>query len=87
MHSLPPADRFAGAGVYAIYCTGKHPAYKRLVGLDKGKGGSKYPVYIGSAVRENARQGFNPRPTTQTGPQRQCMTICEGRPAAVLRRG
>ena len=66
LHSLPPADRFTGAGVYAIYYTGKHPAYKRLVGHDKGKGGSKYPVYIGSAVRENAKQGFNPRPTTKT---------------------
>lgn len=62
---LPPNDKFAGAGVYAIYYTGKHPAYKELVGLDKGKGGTRYPIYIGSAVRENAKQGFNPKTTSQ----------------------
>jgi hypothetical protein len=64
--ALPPADKFAGAGVYAIYYVGKHPAYAALVGLDKGKGGTRYPIYIGSAVRENAKQGFNPRTTTKT---------------------
>lgn len=63
---LPPAERFTGAGVYAIYYTGAHAAYSELVGLDGGVGGSKYPVYIGSAVRENAKQGFNPRATTAT---------------------
>ncbi|WP_374221283.1 Eco29kI family restriction endonuclease [Variovorax sp. E3] len=30
-----------------------------------GEGGGKYPVYIGSAVRENVKQGFSPRPTSQ----------------------
>lgn len=65
LHQLPPAERFVGAGVYAIYYVGAHPAYADLVGLDGGAGGGKYPVYIGSAVRENAKQGFSPRPTTQ----------------------
>lgn len=64
LHRLPP-ERFAGAGVYALYYTGNHPAYTELVGLDDGKGGTRYPVYIGKAVRENAKQGFNPRPTTR----------------------
>ena len=64
LHLLPP-PRFVGAGVYALYYTGKHPAYAELVGLDGGTGGTKYPVYIGSAVRENAKQGFNPRPSVQ----------------------
>ncbi len=59
---LPP-PKFVGAGVYAIYYSGTHPAYAGLVGLDNGVGGSKYPVYIGKATRENAKQGFNPRPT------------------------
>jgi hypothetical protein len=62
--SLPP-ERFTGAGVYALYYTGRHPAYANLVGLDDGKGGLRYPVYIGKAVRENAKQGFNPRPSTK----------------------
>jgi hypothetical protein len=58
------AAPFKGAGVYALYYTGGHPAYSSLVALDKSKGGWKYPVYIGSAVRENAKQGFNPRAST-----------------------
>lgn len=64
LSGLPPY-RFAGAGVYALYYVGNHPAYTELVSLDGGVGGSKYPIYIGSAVRENAKQGFNPRTTTQ----------------------
>jgi hypothetical protein len=65
IHPLPPSDRFPGAGVYAIYYTGAHPAYSGLVSLNNGAGGTKYPVYIGSAVRENAKQGFNPTSTSQ----------------------
>jgi hypothetical protein len=64
LQPLPP-EHFTGAGVYALYYTGSHPAYAKLVGLDKGTGGKRYPVYIGKAVRENAKQGFNPRPTTK----------------------
>ncbi|SCB29435.1 Eco29kI family restriction endonuclease [Cupriavidus alkaliphilus] len=64
LYPLPPPTSFAGAGVYALYYTGSHSAYAALLGLD-GAGGTKYPVYIGKAVRENAKQGFNPRPTTK----------------------
>ncbi|MEN2475118.1 Eco29kI family restriction endonuclease [Burkholderia sp. GS2Y] len=64
LQPLPPQTSFAGAGVYALYYTGSHPAYADLLGLD-GAGGTRYPVYIGKAVRENAKQGFNPRPTTK----------------------
>lgn len=60
---LPPA-KFSGAGVYAIYYVGDHPAYAVIVNRDGGCGGFRYPIYIGSAVRENAKQGFNPRPTS-----------------------
>jgi len=65
LHPLPPAEAFPGAGVYAIYYTGAHAAYADLIGLGGGTGGAKYPVYIGSAVRENAKQGFNPSSTSQ----------------------
>lgn len=65
LHPLPPAERFAGAGVYALYYTGAHQAYAGLIALGGGTGGSKYPVYIGSAVRENAKQGFRPTSTSQ----------------------
>lgn len=64
LHDLPP-QKFVGAGVYALYYTGKHSAYSQLVAMNN-QGGTRYPVYIGSAVRENAKQGFNPRPTTST---------------------
>lgn len=60
---LPP-ERFAGAGVYAIYYKGGHSAYADLLALD-GTGGTRLPVYIGKAVRENAKQGFNPAATTR----------------------
>jgi len=65
LFSMPPPARFAGAGVYAIYYGGSHSAYSELVNQDNGTGGTKYPVYIGSAVRENAKQGFSPKPTTK----------------------
>jgi len=64
LQPLPP-ERFTGAGVYALYYTGAHPAYAQLVGLDGGQGGSRYPIYIGKGMRENAKQGFNPRATTR----------------------
>lgn len=59
---LPPENSFPGAGVYAIYYVGDHPAYAPLLAMDND-GGCRYPVYIGKAVRENAKQGFNPSPT------------------------
>jgi len=60
---MPLGKPFPGAGVYAIYYHGESPAYAPLVALDKG--GSHYPIYIGSAVRENAKQGFTAKPTTK----------------------
>lgn len=61
LFSLPPSEPFVGAGVYALYYVGQHSAYAEIVELDHGTGGSKYPIYIGSAVRENAKQGFKLR--------------------------
>jgi hypothetical protein len=58
---LPP-EPFQGAGVYAIYYGGSAPAYAPLVALDGGRW--QYPVYIGKVMRSNAKQGFNPKPTT-----------------------
>ena len=55
---MPPEPPFAGAGVYALYYSGDHPAYSTLLALDDGK--LKYPVYIGKASGESAKQGFNP---------------------------
>lgn len=59
---FPPTERFNGPGVYALYYSGDHPAYAPLVELDAGR--STYPVYVGRAARQNANQGFSPRPST-----------------------
>lgn len=63
LHAFPPEEKFPGAGVYALYYSGSHPAYRELLRLDKRR--MKYPVYIGQAAREKASQGFNPRPTSK----------------------
>ena len=59
LHPMPPEQRFAGAGVYALYYSGDHPAYAALVALDAGR--FKYPIYIGKAAGQSAKQGFNPQ--------------------------
>ena len=59
LQPMPPEEGFAGAGVYALYYSGDHRAYASLVSLDGGR--FKYPVYIGKAAGESAKQGFNPQ--------------------------
>lgn len=59
LHPMPPEEGFPGAGIYALYYTGDHPAYASLVRLDRGR--DKYPIYIGKAAGEGASQGFNPQ--------------------------
>ena len=59
LHAMPPEEGFVGAGVYALYYSGSHPAYATLVSLDRGR--FKYPIYIGKAAGESAKQGFNPQ--------------------------
>ena len=61
LHSMPPEEAFAGAGVYALYFSGDHDAYTSLVKLDGGR--QKFPVYIGKAAGESSKQGF----ISQTG--------------------
>ena len=52
---LPPLP-FIGAGIYAIYYTGRHPLYNRIVELNVG-GLYAQPIYVGKAVPEGARKG------------------------------
>ncbi len=59
IHQVPPTSAFPGAGVYALYYLGGHPAYQSLVSLDGGH--CKYPVYIGKAAGESSKQGFSPK--------------------------
>ena len=58
LKKMPPKKAFSGAGVYALYYAGNHDAYAALRGLDDGR--FKYPVYIGKAAGESAKQGFSP---------------------------
>ena len=48
LQPMPPPEPFAGAGVYALYYAGNHPAYAGLTALDGGR--FKYPVYIGKGL-------------------------------------
>jgi len=54
--SLAELSAIKGAGVYAIYYTGNHIAYKQVA--DKNAGGEfKQPIYIGKAIPKGGRKG------------------------------
>jgi hypothetical protein len=53
---LPPANRFGGAGLYAIYYVGDLPPY-RLIAPPARKPG-EVPIYVGRARPQGARQGL-----------------------------
>lgn len=65
VQSLPPVDKFPGAGVYALYYTGDFPLYRRIAerNLDKRY---EAPIYIGKAVPAGARKGGLLRNPTAT---------------------
>ena len=54
---LPPADRFSGAGVYAIYYQGTFPLYRPLGKRNLANDGKDIPIYVGKAVPAGARKG------------------------------
>lgn len=58
IQSLPPAVPFVGAGVYAIYYTGKFPLYKNIAAKNS-KGEYALPIYVGKAVPPGSRKGLN----------------------------
>jgi len=47
---LPPSEKFAGPGIYAIYYKGESEIYKNVYSSDT-------PIYIGKAVLPGWRQG------------------------------
>ncbi len=53
VHSVPPPERFSGAGVYAIYYLGANPLYKKYAQLNRLS--YSYPIYVGKAVPEGWR--------------------------------
>lgn len=53
---LEELQKFDGAGIYALYYTGNHPAYKLLADENLAVPGT-WAIYIGKADAENARKG------------------------------
>ena len=51
---LPPAEKFAGTGIYAIYYTGKNEMYNALFELNRVE--FRFPIYVGKAVPSGWRQ-------------------------------
>jgi hypothetical protein len=52
MELLPPDEKFAGGGVYALYYKGKFPLYQKIYSKNH-----ELPIYIGKAVLPGWRQG------------------------------
>lgn len=53
---LPPPAPFTGAGLYAIYYSGRLPLYKRIASLNRRDRWAQ-PIYVGKAVPAGARRG------------------------------
>lgn len=53
---LGPLRPFAGAGIYALYYSGKFAPYQRLAALNQGID-PQAPIYVGKAIPEGGRQG------------------------------
>lgn len=57
VHTLPPPEAFLGTGVYAIYYTGKNPAYKKYAELNRLSYDS--PIYVARLrPRAGDKRGF-----------------------------
>ncbi|MFD0893215.1 Eco29kI family restriction endonuclease [Luteolibacter ambystomatis] len=54
---LGSISRFQGAGVYAIYYTGKFEAYAPLGEANSAPDGLNLPIYIGKAIPTGGRKG------------------------------
>ncbi len=53
---LPPKEKFIGAGIYAIYYSGDHTAYRTISKAD-AEGKETPPIYVGKAVPAGVRKG------------------------------
>lgn len=54
-HPMADVPLFTGAGIYAIYYSGPHPAYKKLAVANRD--GSNVPIYVGKAIPSGGRKG------------------------------
>lgn len=53
---LPPKERFAGAGIYAIYYVGNFEPYAPVAERNRD-GRFEAPIYVGKAIPAGARRG------------------------------
>jgi hypothetical protein len=56
VHGLGDVKKFEGAGIYAIYYTGRLPCYK-VIATQNRDGKFERPIYVGKAVPSGARKG------------------------------
>ena len=54
-HALGGVPTFKGAGIYAIYYSGSHPAYRALA--EYNSDGVNVPIYVGKAIPSGGRKG------------------------------
>lgn len=54
--TLPPEDRFTGAGIYAIYYVGGFQPYSPIAERNR-EGRFEAPIYVGKAIPAGARRG------------------------------
>lgn len=58
--------RFTGAGLYAIYYHGDHPAYQGFATMMTHPEDPGVPIYVGKAVPAGGRRGLDSPSTSQT---------------------
>ncbi|MDR8020402.1 Eco29kI family restriction endonuclease [Nesterenkonia aerolata] len=65
---LENLEKFDGAGIYALYYTGQHPAYQLLAAKNREQTGTR-AIYIGKADAENKRKGDPEEAKKPVGPK------------------
>ena len=58
-HPIGGVPTFTGAGIYAIYYSGPHPAYRALARANGD--GANVPIYVGKAIRVADEKGCSVR--------------------------
>lgn len=56
VYQMPPAEKFFGAGIYALYYVGDFPAYRVIAEQNRNERFGM-PIYVGEAVPEGSRKG------------------------------
>ncbi|APT93202.1 type II Eco29kI restriction endonuclease [Corynebacterium phocae] len=68
VRALGELKKFDGAGIYALYYSGDHPAYHPLALVNQKLPGS-WAIYVGKAEAENARKGNPVQLEGEVGPK------------------